>query len=50
MLNHYLNATENSTSVLKKIIGYLFFGLFRLAPARVGPWLLRLFFRPAITL
>ncbi len=50
MLNHYLNASENSTSVLKKMTGYLFFGLFRLAPARVGPWLLRLFFRPAITL
>jgi pimeloyl-ACP methyl ester carboxylesterase len=50
MLDHYLNATKNSTSVLKRITGYLFFGLYKLAPARVGPWLLRLFFRPGIAL
>lgn len=50
MLDHYINANKNSTSVLKKLLGYLFFGLFRLAPARVGPWLLRLFFRPGIAL
>ena len=50
MLDHYLNATENSTNVLKRITGYLFFGLYKLAPARVGPWLLRLFFRPGIAL
>jgi pimeloyl-ACP methyl ester carboxylesterase len=36
--------------VLKKLLGYLFFGLFRLAPARVGSWLMRLFFRPRIAM
>jgi pimeloyl-ACP methyl ester carboxylesterase len=50
MLDHYLTVTENSTSVLKKLAGYLFFGLFKLAPARVGPWLMRLFFRPGIAI
>lgn len=48
MLDHYLDSNKNSTNVLKKAMGYLFYGLFRLAPARVGPWLLRLFFRPRI--
>lgn len=46
MRNHYLDVGKNSTSVLKKTIGYLMLGLFYLAPGRVGPWLLRLFFRP----
>jgi hypothetical protein len=50
MLDHYLSANENSTNVLKRIAGYLFFGLYKLAPARVGPWLLRLFFRPGVAL
>jgi len=48
MQNAYLAPPKNSTNVLKKIVGYLFFGLFRLAPERVGPWLIRLFFRPGI--
>lgn len=50
MLDHYLDASKNSTGVLKKMIGYLFFGMFRLAPETAAPWLLRLFFRPGIAL
>ncbi len=50
MLDHYLNTGKNSTSVLKKFVGYLLLGLFRLAPGKVGPWLLRQFFRPGIAL
>lgn len=50
MLDHYLDAPLKSTSVLKKVTGYLLFGLFRLAPTRVGPWLMRLFFRPGIAI
>ena len=46
MLDHYINPPKNSTGVLKKLTGYLLFGLFKLAPTRVGPRLLRLFFRP----
>ncbi len=50
MLDHYLNTEKNSTGVLKRALGYLLLGLFYLAPDRVGPWLLRLFFRPGIAL
>ncbi len=50
MLDHYLNTEKNSTSVLKKAMGYLLLLLFRLAPGKVGPWLLRQFFRPGIAI
>ena len=50
MLDHYLNTGKNSTSVLKKMTGYLLLVLFRLAPGKVGPWLLRQFFQPGIAI
>ncbi len=50
MLDHYINTGKNSTGVLKKAVGYLLLFLFRLAPGRVGPWLLRQFFQPGIAL
>ncbi len=50
MLDHYLDTEKNSTSVLKKVVGYLLFGLYWMAPERAGPWLLRLFFQPGIAI